>query len=365
MANFPIPIDETISGIDALRTATKNKFGLFPYSADNPKTAGWRMSQPAAVEINVEPKFTLSNEDPVFTMGSCFARNVEDSLIRMGVPIVLADFDFPEKYFAPEYNAFKNGMMDSPLRGLAIRSVLNKYTPYSMLNEFERILRPENFKDPFKGLIEFDKDRWYDPHTKNLRLMPLEESLVARDFVEGATARVFDAKAVFLTLGFTETWFDSDTGLALNMSPFPPLIKKNPDRFRFYNAAHRDVLSSLENIFNLISEYVRSDMKFIVTVSPVPLGRTFTDMDVISANTYSKSTLRSAVGEFCANHDNVDYFPSYEMIMSTNPNIAWMEDRVHPLREMVDVVIGQFTKHYYGSSEPVTRQKPQQSLSSR
>ena len=45
--------------------------------------------------------------------------------------------------------------------------------------------------------------------------------------------------------------------------------------------------------------------------------RTFTDHDVITANMYSKSVLRTVAGGVAAANRNVDYFPSYESVMLT------------------------------------------------
>ena len=338
----------TVAGYAALKTAAANPNSRFAYAENNPASAGWRLAQASPVQVQSTPKFRLSGEDVIFTMGSCFARNVEESLIRLGINVSLADFDFPTEFFDPAYGRL-NTWANTSLHGNLIRSVLNKYTPLSMLNEFERLLRPERFTDPYRGLIQVDPDRWFDPHIKNTRMMGRAECLVARSLVEEATAKVRRATTIFLTLGFTETWLDSETGYVLNVAPSPLLIRKWPERFRFYNETHSDVLASLREIHALVTKNIRPDMKFVVTVSPVPLGTTFTAMDVISANAYSKATLRSAVGEFCAEHANVDYYPSYEMVTATDPKIAWQEDRIHVTVPLVDAVIGHFVESYFGA----------------
>ncbi len=347
------PIARTMGGYAAVRTAAANPNSRFAYAKDDPTSAGWRLAQTAPVKVRTAPKFRLSTEDTIFTMGSCFARNVEESLIRLGIRVSLADFDFPVEYFHPNYGRLDT-WIGTPMHGNMIRSVLNKYTPLSMAIEFERLLRPEVFPDRAKGLIQVDEYRWFDPYIKNTRMMGWEDCLNARRLVNSASSKVREATAVFVTLGYTETWLDSETGHVLNVGPPPLLIKKWPDRFRFYNATHADVLASLEQIHDLITTHIRADMKFVVTVSPVPLGTTFTAMDVISANAYSKATLRSAVGEFCAGRDNVDYFPSYEMVTSTNPAIAWEEDRIHVTVPLVDTVIGHFVDTYFGET-PVAK----------
>ena len=63
-------------------------------------------------------------------------------------------------------------------------------------------------------------------------------------------------------------------------------------------------------------------MKFLFTVSPVPLTATATQDHVLSATVYSKSVLRAVCGELRSKYANVDYFPSYEMVAS------------HPMRAM-------------------------------
>src|SRR4051812_19021443 len=99
-------LDKSVSGIAALRTAAQNPYNRFPYAADDPTSAGWRLSQRAMVTVKMVPKFTLSVQDAVFTMGSCFARNVEDSMIRLGVRTLLADFDFPLHLFNQGHSKF-------------------------------------------------------------------------------------------------------------------------------------------------------------------------------------------------------------------------------------------------------------------
>ncbi|MCX5812309.1 MAG: GSCFA domain-containing protein, partial [Proteobacteria bacterium] len=57
--------------------------------------------------------------------------------------------------------------------------------------------------------------------------------------------------------------------------------------------------------------------KLIVTVSPVHLWATFRkDLDVISASWNSKATLRAAVDEFASRHENIFYFPAFEMAVT-------------------------------------------------
>ena len=338
-------LDQTQSGFDALRASIGNRFSRYNFDQADPTTAGWRLGQRGAIDVQFSPKFKLGPQDAIFTMGSCFARNVEESLIREGIRVLLKDFDFPQQLLHPLHKSLQAGL-NGPDHARWLRTVLNKYTTHSMLNEFERILTPERFRDPFRGLIKIDDARWFDPQINNLRNTSLDEALIARDVVENAAALVTQATAIFLTLGFTETWYDAETKALINAAPPPTLIRRFPERFRFFNATHAQTVQCLEELYELLTAKIRNDMKFVVTVSPVPLGATFTTNDVIVANAYSKATLRSAAGEFASRHDNVDYFPSYEMIALAHPDITWEEDWVHVRQPLIDTVIRRFVKGY-------------------
>jgi hypothetical protein len=58
-------------------------------------------------------------------------------------------------------------------------------------------------------------------------------------------------------------------------------------------------------------------LRCIVTVSPVPLTATASGRHVLPASAESKAILRAVAGELAGTHDDIDYFPSYEII--TNP----------------------------------------------
>jgi len=60
----------------------------------------------------------------------------------------------------------------------------------------------------------------------------------------------------------------------------------------------------------------------------------------------SKSTLRSAIGEFVTETENVDYFPSYEAAMLSDPNIVWMGDRRNVTDFIVAKIVSEFINRY-------------------
>jgi hypothetical protein len=67
-------------------------------------------------------------------------------------------------------------------------------------------------------------------------------------------------------------------------------------------------------------------VRFILSVSPVPLVATATDQHVLTASTYSKSVLRVASDEVSRNFKDVTYFPAYEIITGPQAPKEYFED---------------------------------------
>jgi hypothetical protein len=68
---------------------------------------------------------------------------------------------------------------------------------------------------------------------------------------------------------------------------------------------------------NFIEEIraVNSSIRFLITVSPVPLVATANgDQHVLCASTYSKSVLRVVAQGAVEKHQHVTYFPAYEIV---------------------------------------------------
>lgn len=102
----------------------------------------------------------------------------------------------------------------------------------------------------------------------------------------------------------------------------------------------------MNNAIDIIRKYSNKEPRIILTVSPVPLLRTFSNRDIIVANTYSKSVLRAVADELSSKYDDVDYFPSYEMVANSPREIAWRHDQRHVTKEMVWHIMHRFKTEY-------------------
>ena len=110
---------------------------------------------------------------------------------------------------------------------------------------------------------------------------------------------------------------------------------------------------ALERIHALLSRYGHSDVQVVVTVSPVPLTATFSQHDIVLANTLSKSTLRAAAAWWACAHENVHYFPSYEIVMNSQRDSAWYADGIHVRPELVRHIMETFLRtHIADETEP-------------
>lgn len=118
------------------------------------------------------------------------------------------------------------------------------------------------------------------------------------------------------TFGLTEAWLDLESGSVL---PVVPGTRAGgvflPSRFAFVNFTHAQVLEDFLAVRERLLK-LRPGLRFLVTVSPVPLVATALDRHVQVSTVYSKSVLRAVAGELSDCFEEIDYFPSYEIITS-------------------------------------------------
>jgi hypothetical protein len=139
--------------------------------------------------------------------------------------------------------------------------------------------------------------------------------MAARKLTLAAIRQVLDRASLFIfTLGLTEHWRNID-GYVYPMCPGTARGTFDADRHRFHNSSHDEIVTELQEAFAAIRA-VNPRLKFLLTVSPVPLTATASADHVLTAAMHSKSVLRAAAGFLAHNSADVDYFPSYELIAS-------------------------------------------------
>ena len=299
--------------------------------------ASIRLAGDLAVVKADRPARRIAADDLIFTMGSCFARNLEIALLDRGGRVVSIDLE------ALDQPAFKDEHGDIRL------GFFHRYTPQSMLQEFRRAFDEIPGWDDASSLIERYGDGWIDPHFAWLKQgdHSRDQIITRRRVARELTRRAAEAKVLVITLGLTESWRHRPTGLWLNKVSLPHL-KRSPGAYELHLTPYEQILSHLEDTLELLRRHHRTgDLRLIVTVSPVPLSATFSGRDVVVANMDSKAALRAAAGAFALRHPElVSYFPSYEIVMHSNPAQAFEVDRAHVSRRAVAAIIDQFLEAY-------------------
>lgn len=299
------------------------------------KCASHRLKSQTFFIPRITPQLKINSNERIFTIGSCFARAVEVVLPARGICVESAVREIP---FQPDPKKPRYGKEYK-----YTRSLFNLYNTFSIRNSLEWGLdQASSF--PEDALLRVKDNFWTDPHGC-LHLLPLlykEEVISLRRIVNNVISRIKKCRVIIITLGLIEVWHDEYTGLFLNTTP-----TNDPERFSFHLTTFEENMQNLEDIYALLTKYCPTDFQIIVTVSPVPLLATFTGQDIVVANTYSKSLLRAVAEAWVASHDNVHYFPSYEIVMNSDQEIAWGEDRRHVRGAIPEHIVDLFMKSFF------------------
>lgn len=311
-------------------------------NADEPRHASNRVWR-EKLEIGITPKFTLSRQDKVFAIGSCFAREVEDALVASG-------FDVPthcDKLFQHPLLR-RDDQQGGAYTGMRPRSYLNRYNTMSMLAEVKHILGMAPAIEQGQLSYPINETAAADLHySQSLPQVSLEKTVKRRGIIRDYLQSIIGECSVFvITLGLAEAWYDTSSASYLNNTPGPRVLAAYGDHFEIHLTDFLQHLQALEDIRETLTASLGDRLRLIVTVSPVPLEKTFFPQDVITTNLYSKSMLRAVAQEFAAIHENVDYFPSYEIVMLSDQDAAWGWDRRHVTPHLVRYITGLFREHY-------------------
>lgn len=303
----------TIPGDEAVATRKSN-----PVAGWGSRASDNRVEPVARPEF--DHPFHLEPGEPIFTIGSCFARNIETELMRRGFAVPMRDL-----FKSPEFDGLET-------------TIINNYATPSILNEFswglEGGFNAQDHIVPTRGGFA---DLHLNPA---IRPVPFEMAVARREAIGKAMASVSQCRVVIMTLGLVEVWYDNQTGFYLNVAPRPSLMKDFPGRFDLHVLSFAEAYDHLSRAFRLLQSHCRADLQVILTVSPVPLTFTARPVDVMVANTYSKSVLRTVAEHAVADFPFVTYFPSYESVTLSDRKFAWKDDLIHVTQEIVAINVG-------------------------
>nr|WP_321524347.1 GSCFA domain-containing protein [uncultured Cohaesibacter sp.] len=245
----------------------------------------------------------ISPTTRVATAGSCFAQHVARAMINDGL-----------NYYVTEMppSDMKEDKAQSLGYGLFSARYGNIYTAKQLL---QLVLRSYGKFDPLESFWKTDSG-YIDPFRPNIGEVFEDPKSVCEDRKRHfeKVREMFETLDVFVfTLGLTECWFDKRDGAVFPVSPGAVTRHADARNFGFCNQSYNSIKSDIIAFLKELS-IINPKAKVIFTVSPVPLIATYSNKDVLTATTYSKSVLRSVSGEIADVFNNVQYFPSYEII---------------------------------------------------
>jgi len=281
-----------------------------PYR-DNPRRTYWktgmRTSSVATIPDLYRKRFEIKATDRIATAGSCFAQHIAKYMRSNGYNVVDAE---P----APD-NLTSSGAAE---HGYGIYSA--RYGNIYYTRQLAQLVR-EAIGDRVPEEVVWEREgRYYDALRPTI--FPgghANPELVLRHrkvHLRAVLELLKQANVFVFTMGLTEGWVSKTDGTVYPTAPGTVAGSFDAEKYEFKNFNYTEVVRDFLE-FRILARRINPRIKFILTVSPVPLAATATGDHVLTATTYSKAVLRAAAGEIIRRCQDVDYFPSYEVISAS------------------------------------------------
>lgn len=325
---------EYIAGIDrAIAISSEGrKTGKtrHPYK-EKPDYCFWKKSISCVPAHEVDPvvsfPFKINKAQKIATAGSCFAQHIGRELSAKKFNYYVVEKE------AEEINIF------SARYG-------NIYTVRQLLQLFDRAF----------GQFSPALDAWsredgmlvdpFRPQVVKNGFSDKQSLIAARDQHLDNVKRMFESLDIFVfTLGLTEAWAYKEDGAILPIAPGVVAGTMDHKLYDFINFQYAEIKKDLDTFIKKLNA-VNQSAKITLTVSPVPLVATYENRHVLQSTTASKSILRAVSDEISRQHDNVGYFPSYEIITGNFNRGAYYAENLREVnQEGVSHVMKLFMKH--------------------
>ncbi|KGF72924.1 hypothetical protein DO97_04310 [Neosynechococcus sphagnicola sy1] len=254
-----------------------------------------------------DPKFPITPRQKIVTFGSCFAQHIGRALELRGFNWLNTELA-PAGLSAENAKKYNYGIFSCRTGNIYTASLLKQWVDWATKEASvpdEIWEKDERFFDPFRPNIEPNGFA-----SKNELLHSRERTL--ESFNEALTT----ANLFVFTLGLTETWIHQQASYEYPMCPGTAAGTFDKNTHKFVNQKYPLIRKVLQETIKKIKE-LNPNIKFLLTVSPVPLTATMSGNHVLVATMESKAILRSVAGQLADQSSSVDYFPAYEIINAT------------------------------------------------
>ena len=312
---------------------------MHPYSKINDYQHWTRaMSMPAPGHVDpVTRAAEIKPSDRVATMGSCFAQHISRHLSASGCSFFVTESPplgmGPSVALECNYGVFSARYGNVYTVRQAVQLFQRAFGEFAPQEEFWK--NGDRFVDPFRPTIE---PKGFET------LQALSESRAVH--LEAVKKVFLEADWLVFTLGLTEAWRDKRDGAVFPIAPGVSGGDFDPSIYEFVNFCAQEVQSDLLDLIDRVKA-INPQIRFLLTVSPVPLVATYENRHVWSSTVLSKSVLRVAADEAEKSRSNVLYFPSFEVITSPAAGGYYYADDLRQVTETgVKHVMRLFTKHF-------------------
>jgi hypothetical protein len=223
------------------------------------------------------------------------------------------------------------------------------------INPFGVLYNPESVKRGLEILLEksiFDEDLLFEyrglwnSFYHHGRFSGVDKKTVLkninRNIIRGHEL-LKNAGFLFVTFGTSWVYRNVDDGMVVaNCHKLPA------SRFNRFRLGVDDIVDGYDELIARMKEFNR-DLKIIFTVSPVRHLK-----DGAHGNQLSKATLLLAVDKLTEKHENVFYFPAYELVMDDLRDYRfYADDMVHPSAQAVDYIWENISDVYFDKKAKV------------
>jgi hypothetical protein len=254
-----------------------------------------------------DPRFDIRKNSNVGTFGSCFAQHIGRALRRNGFNWLITE-STPAGLNTDSAKKFNYDVFSARTGNIYTASLFGQWVNWAVGDESipsEIWRKDDRFFDPFRPNIEpngFESEQ---------ELLQSREMAVSA-FLEALT----QSKVLVFTLGLTESWINKRHGYEYPMCPGTVAGEFNANQHEFLNQDFLFIRDRLSEAILKVKE-LNPAIRFLLTVSPVPLTATKSGNHVLVATMESKSVLRAVAGTLQRQFEFIDYFPSYEIINAT------------------------------------------------
>ena len=248
------------------------------------------------VSISDSP-FKIKYGDRVLSLGSCFSVHVADILTKL------------------KYDVFQNPC------GIT-------FNPFSIFSCIKRCINGNSLLQ--EELIQ-SGNLWTHPdfHGSFNNISPNQVSNTIDKSISEAHGFIKSVDYVFITLGTAYVYNFLKTGKLVNNCHKLPA-----DMFERKLQNVEDITQCLNDIITLLTNHSSKPVRFILALSPVRHIK-----DGLKENQKSKASCLIAIHNVCDQFENVQYFPSYEIILDELRDYRFYnEDMIHPTSTAIKYV---------------------------